>query len=151
MAEQLPLRKYIKVWIKRRQNNARKDGSKATSYTLEWVEYGKRSFMSLGIGATAGYARHARAIKEQELNSLAEFSGLSPITWPDLEAKYLTNAYPDGTGNCSTVNFRVRPAKSTNSSVLGKSDGCGDPLLFDMQTFPLIRHGELLPQPLHHR
>lgn len=37
---QLPLRKYIKVWTKRRRNNPKKDGSVTTSYTLEWVEYG---------------------------------------------------------------------------------------------------------------
>ncbi|MEI8374084.1 MAG: hypothetical protein WCJ35_14765 [Planctomycetota bacterium] len=78
---QLPLRKYIKVWTKRRRNNPKKDGSVTTSYTLEWVEYGKRQFMSLGVGATASYARQSQAIKEKELNSLDRHQNLGLYDW----------------------------------------------------------------------
>ena len=94
MASELPLRKYIKVWIKKRANNTRNNGTKTFSYTLEWVEYGRRNFMSLGVGATAGYARQAAAIKEKELNSFSEHGNLVPVTWGDLEKKYLDTMYP---------------------------------------------------------
>ncbi len=40
MTSRLPVRKYIKVWIKKRKNNPLKDGGRTTSYTLEWVELG---------------------------------------------------------------------------------------------------------------
>jgi integrase len=94
MPQELPLRKYIKVWIKRRKNNAKQDGNHTISYTLEWVEYGKRNFMSLGVGATATYARQAAAIKEKELNSLSQFEKLDPIPWKEFEKKYLETFYP---------------------------------------------------------
>jgi hypothetical protein len=66
MASQLPVRKYVKVWIKKRKNNPLKDGSRTTSYTLEWVEYGQRRFLSLGKHATAAYARQAASDQENE-------------------------------------------------------------------------------------
>jgi hypothetical protein len=60
MAEHLPLRKYVKVWLMRRKNNPRKGGRAPTvSYTLQWVLYGKKHVMSLAPGATLAYARGA--------------------------------------------------------------------------------------------
>jgi hypothetical protein len=48
----LPIRKYIKVWIKRRKNRT------STSYTLQWLEFGQDRYLSLGSHATlAGYDR----------------------------------------------------------------------------------------------
>lgn len=50
------MRKYAKVWVKKRKNNARKDATQTVSYTLEWIEYGQRRFMSLGKHATLTFA-----------------------------------------------------------------------------------------------
>jgi integrase len=94
MAEQLPLRKFIKVWIKKRKNNPQKDGTCTTSYTLEWIEYGERRFMSLGKHATLSYARQAAADKQKELNSSAYRDNLDPILWDAFVKKYLDTAYP---------------------------------------------------------
>ena len=87
MAETLPLRKFIKVWIKKRKNNLKKDGNRSISYTLEWVQYGQRRFLSLGKHATAAFAREAAAIKEREINSLHQNEGLEPITWAEFRAR----------------------------------------------------------------
>src|SRR5437660_10426542 len=94
MADKLPVRKYIKVWVKRRKNNPKKDTTRTVSYTLEWVEYGRRSFLSLGKHATLAYARQAAALKEQELNSLERHEALEPLTWEDFARKYLDTFYP---------------------------------------------------------
>ena len=94
MAEILPLRKYIKVWIKKRKNNPKKDGDTTFSYTLEWIQFGQRRFLSLGKHATAAYTREAAALKEREINSLHQADGLDPITWADFRAKYLATIYP---------------------------------------------------------
>jgi hypothetical protein len=94
MAETLPLRKYIKVWIKKRKNNFKKDGERTVSYTLEWVEYGQRRFMSLGKHATAAFAREAAGMKEKQINSLQQAEGLDPITWDDFREKYFATIYP---------------------------------------------------------
>jgi hypothetical protein len=61
MAE-LPVRKYTKVWIKRRKNRI------SMSYTLQWVEFGKDQYLSLGPHATLAYAKEAARQKEAELN-----------------------------------------------------------------------------------
>jgi integrase len=94
MADTLPVRKYIKVWVKKRKNNARNTGKPTISYTLEWVEFGQRRFMSLGTGATAAYSRQAAADKERELNTIDQGEGLDPITWEDFQKKYLETIYP---------------------------------------------------------
>ena len=40
MAESLPVRKYVPVWVMKRKNNPRQNGKPATiSYTLQWVIY----------------------------------------------------------------------------------------------------------------
>src|SRR5260370_22379018 len=58
MAEQLPLRKYVKVWIMKRKNNPRKGGRPpTTSYTLQWLLSGEKHVRSLGTGATLASAR----------------------------------------------------------------------------------------------
>ena len=89
MTSRLPVRKFIKVWIKKRKNNPLKDGSRTTSYTLEWLEFGRRRFQSLGKHATASYARQAAADMEKELNSPDRRESLDPITWDDFQKKYL--------------------------------------------------------------
>lgn len=94
MPESLPLRKYIKVWIKKRKNNPKNDGTRSISYTLEWVEYGRRSFKSLGAHATLSFAKNAAAAKERELNSPRRRDEMKPITWADFTAKYLGTTYP---------------------------------------------------------
>ena len=40
MSSRLPVLKFIKVWIKKRKDNRLKDGSRTTSYTLEWLNSG---------------------------------------------------------------------------------------------------------------
>ena len=61
MADQLPVRKYVQVWVMRRKNNVRKDGKPPTvSYTLQWAVYGQKSVLSLGRGATLAYAKEPR-------------------------------------------------------------------------------------------
>src|SRR3974390_1208915 len=90
----LNVRKYVKVWVEKRRNPPKKDGSRTTSYTLEWVDFGERRFLSLGLGATSAYARRAAKLKEEELNSLEGHHGLEPITWDRFRQKYLDTQYP---------------------------------------------------------
>src|SRR6266542_3892775 len=94
MVDRLPVRKYIKVWVKRRKNNPKQDGSQTISYTLEWVEYGRRTFLSLGKHASLAYARQTAALKEKELNSLERHEALEPVSWEDFTNKYLDTFYP---------------------------------------------------------
>src|SRR3954454_2952469 len=95
MAENLPIRKYVRVWVMRRKNNARREGKPATtSYTLQWMIYGKKKVMSLGPGATLAYAKRMAAEKEREINSDSPSDTLEPITWSDFKAKYLDTFYP---------------------------------------------------------
>src|SRR5579875_3895992 len=94
MTSRLPVRKFIKVWIKKRKNNSLKDGSRTTSYTLEWLKFGRRRFQSLGKHATAAYARQAAADMEKEPNSPDRRESLDPITWDDFQKKYLATYYP---------------------------------------------------------
>jgi integrase len=94
MSEQLPVRKYVRVWLKKRKNPPRQDGEHSVSYTLEWVEYGQRRFLSLGKHATATYARAERARKESELNSPEGRQTLEPMLWDDLRKRYLDTNYP---------------------------------------------------------
>lgn len=49
---EMPVRKYVPVWLKRRKNRVRQDGSQKVSYTLPWVEFGEERFQSLGPRAT---------------------------------------------------------------------------------------------------
>jgi hypothetical protein len=78
MTGRLPVGKFIKVWIKKRKNNSLKDGTRTTSYTLEWVEFGRRRFQSLGKHATATYARQAATDLEKQLNSADRRESLEP-------------------------------------------------------------------------
>jgi integrase len=95
VAEQLPIRKYITVWVMKRKNNPRKSGKPPTvSYTLQWVLYGKKHVMSLGRGATRAYADRAKREKEEELNNPGHQGFLEPITWQDFRKKYLDLTYP---------------------------------------------------------
>lgn len=95
MAEQLPLRKYVKVWIMRRKNNPRKGGKPPTvSYTLQWTRFGKKGVMSLGRGATLAFARRMAAEKEKELNDPDHRGYLEPCTWAHFRQKYLDLTYP---------------------------------------------------------
>src|SRR5262245_41660000 len=88
MAESLPVREYGKGVVKKRKNNLKKDVTRTVSYTLEWIEYGQRRFMSLGKHATLGFARQSAAQKEKELNSPEHREALAPITWDDFVKKY---------------------------------------------------------------
>jgi integrase len=91
----LPIRKPVKVWLKRRKNRARKDGGPpSVSYTLQWVEFGEERFLSLGPHATLAYAREAVRRKEAELNSFEREASLDPIAWTAFEMKYLNTFYP---------------------------------------------------------
>jgi integrase len=94
MTGRLPVGKFIKVWIKKRKNNSLKDGTRTTSYTLEWVEFGRRRFQSLGKHATSTYARQAATDLEKQLNSADRRESLEPITWTDFQKKYLDTHYP---------------------------------------------------------
>jgi len=95
MTEQLPLRKYVKVWIMTRKNNTRKEGRPpTTSYTLQWALYGEKHVMSLGTGATLAYSRRMAAEKEKELNSPEHQGYLEPCRWADFRKKYLDLTYP---------------------------------------------------------
>ena len=95
MAESLPVRKYVRVWVMKRKNNPRKDGRAATtSYTLQWMIYGKKEVMSLGPGATLAYAKRMAVEKEKEINSESPSETLEPITWSDFKKKYLDTFYP---------------------------------------------------------
>src|SRR5437870_3071501 len=94
MNESLPVRKFIKVWIKKRKNRTRKDGSRKASYTLQWVEFGEEHYLSLGPHATLAFARQAARNKEQQLNSPEHQESLQPITWDDFMKKYLETFYP---------------------------------------------------------
>jgi hypothetical protein len=87
MAE-LPVRKFVKVWIKRRKNRT------SMSYTLEWVEFAQRRFLSLGPHATLAYTRACQRRKEAELNRFDRQAGLEPITWNAFTKKYLDTFYP---------------------------------------------------------
>jgi hypothetical protein len=88
MAEHLPIRKFIRVWVMKRKNNARKNGKAATiSYTLQWEVYGRKSVMSLGRGATRAFAKRMATEKENELNSESETESLAPIYWSDSAIK----------------------------------------------------------------
>src|SRR4051812_19651178 len=79
----------------RRKNNARKNGRPpTTSYTLQWVLYGKKSVLSLGRGATLAYAKRMAAEKEKELNAETPSDTLAPVTWNDFRKKYLDTFYP---------------------------------------------------------
>jgi hypothetical protein len=95
MTSRLPVRKFIKVWIKRRKNNPFQDGSRTTSYMLEWVEFGRRRFQSHGKHATASYSRQATAELEKELNAPERRESLDPITWENFRKKYLDTHLDD--------------------------------------------------------
>ena len=94
MTEQLPVRKYVTVWIKNRKNPPRNDGSETVSRTLEWVEFGERRFLSLGKNATLAYARQAKMQKEKELNDPERRESLVPASWDAFQKKYLDTYYP---------------------------------------------------------
>ena len=95
MADQLPVRKYVKVWVMRRKNNARQDGKPPTvSYTLQWSVYGQKSVLSLGRAATLTYAKRMAAEKERELNAETPSDVLQPITWDKFRTKYFDTFYP---------------------------------------------------------
>ena len=80
MPNDLPVRKYIRVWIKKRRNPPKSNGRQTTSLTLEWVEFGQRFFMSLGTSATRGYAESVAKVKEAELNSPTQVEQAQPLT-----------------------------------------------------------------------
>jgi integrase len=92
---ELPVRKYVKVWIKKRKNRKRQGEKKQTvSYTLQWVEFGKESYQSLGPHATLSFAKEAARRKEAELNSFQRQASLEPIDWKAFVKKYLDTMYP---------------------------------------------------------
>jgi integrase len=90
----LPVRKLIKVWVEKRMNRVRAGGKQGFSYTLEWKEFGRRRFLSLGPHATLAFAREAQRRKEAELNSPERLEALDPVTWGAFRKKYLDATYP---------------------------------------------------------
>jgi len=90
----LPVKKYIKVWLKRRKNPPKKDGSRGVSYTLQWSEFGQDKYLSLSPHATLAYAKEAVRQKEAEVNSFERSATLEPISWSAFEKKYLGTFYP---------------------------------------------------------
>src|SRR5262249_20409527 len=95
MSDELPVRKWVKVWIKKRKNRIRQGGGEPTvSYTLQWNEFGQDRFISLGPHATLAYARRMQSEKERELNSPARSPGLEPVSWEAFRKKYLDTKYP---------------------------------------------------------
>jgi len=90
----LPVRKHIKVWIKKRKNRVRQGGKQGFSYTLQWSEFGKDSYLSLGPHATLAFVREAVRRKEAELNSFERQSSLAPFDWGAFTKKYLDTIYP---------------------------------------------------------
>lgn len=85
---ELPVQKYAKVWIEKRKNR------KSVSYTLEWIEFGQRRFLSLGQHATRAFAREAARRKEAELNNPNRLQALEPLTWAAFRTKYLDTFFP---------------------------------------------------------
>jgi len=90
----LPVSKFISVWLHERKNPPRKGGERSVSYTLEWVQYGRRQFLSLGKKARKSFAENARLKKEKELNDPTRPEGLVPITFADFQQAYLATVYP---------------------------------------------------------
>ncbi len=110
---ELPVRKYVKVWLKKRKNNRKNDDSRSVSYTLQWVEFGQERFLSLGTHATLAYAREAARKKEKELNSFDRQMGLVPLAWDAFTAKYLDTFYP---GHDLAAAERKQKAKAWSKS-----------------------------------
>lgn len=90
----LPVRKYVKVWLKRRKNPPKQDGSRRISYTLQWTQFGEDRYLSLGPHGTLAFAKEAVRQKEAELNSFERGPSLDPISWTAFESKYLSTQYP---------------------------------------------------------
>jgi integrase len=90
----LPVRKFVKVWIKHRKNRVQQTGDQRVSYTLQWVEFGQERYQSLGPHATVAYAKECQRRKEAELNSFEAGAVMDPITWNAFEKKYLATFYP---------------------------------------------------------
>ena len=79
---------------RKRKNPPKGNGRQTVSLTLEWVEFGQRFFMSLGTGATRGYAETVAKAKEAELNSPTQIEQVQPQTWADFTKEYLDHIYP---------------------------------------------------------
>ena len=93
MASELPLRKYIKVWIKKRSNNTRKNGTKTSATRWSGSKWQPEFHVAGGRGdrricPSGGSNQRERA------NSFSEHGNLVPVTWGDLEKKYLDTMYP---------------------------------------------------------
>ena len=120
MTSRLPVRKFIRVWVKKRKNNLLKDDSRTTSYTLEWVEFGKRRFQSLGKHSTAAYARQAASDLESDLNAVERRESLDPITWDGFQQKYLDTHYPGHDLPLAERKVAVRQWGKSLKSMLGE-------------------------------
>jgi integrase len=94
MAEGLPIRKYVKVKLKKRKNRVRGTGQQSTSYALRWTEYGQRRSLSLGPHATSAYAERMRGEMESKLNSPSQHQALKPVQWKAFVEDYLNQTYP---------------------------------------------------------
>src|SRR4051794_23116331 len=90
----MPVRKYINVWVKKRKNRKGTQRKETFSYTLQWMEFGQDRYMSLGHKATLAYAKEAAKKKEAELNSFEKQSSLDPVKWDAFQKKYLDTFYP---------------------------------------------------------
>ncbi len=159
MAEKLPVRKYVRVWVMKRKNNARKEGKAATtSYTLQWTIYGKKEVMSLGRGATLAYAKRMATEKEKEINSESPSETLEPITWSEFRKKYLDTFYPghdkptkerkplQSKWNKSFSSLRSERLAMENFSRLVKPEWCHDMTSATREAFVRDRLAEV-PSP----
>src|SRR5262249_302084 len=90
MADGLPIRKFVKVKLKKREN--RREGS--TSYALRWPEHGQRRSLSLGPYATRAYAEWMRSEMEAKLNAPSQRESVKPARWKDFVKEYLDQTYP---------------------------------------------------------
>jgi integrase len=90
VAANLPIRKFVKVRIKKRQNRR----EKSTSYALRWTEYGQRRSQSLGPYASRAYAERMRSELEKRLNEPLAYQDVKPIRWKTFVDRYLAQTYP---------------------------------------------------------
>ena len=156
MADQMPVRKYVKVWVMRRKNNPRKGGGEPTvSYTLQWAVYGKKEVMSLGRGATLAYAKRMAAEKEKQINSESPSDTLEPLAWGDFRRKYMDTFYPghdkpaaerkplQAQWSKSHASMRSERLAMENFTRLAKPDWCHEVTTADREAFVRDRLAEV--------
>ena len=69
------------------------DSKPTVSYTLQWSEFGRESYQSLGPHATLASAKEAAQRKEAELNSFERQAGLDPLSCGDFVRSFLRRRF----------------------------------------------------------